>query len=136
RVSNERFHSKMSLGDHRSAQLVSQGIRRCALLGLGDGAVWADAASGLKPPGETQAIAKLFTNPQSAFTSGIVIGGQKFLATRADTDMIAARAGKIGLFLVKSSKAIVVVIHDDKIQAGTASTLAGKAADYFKEIGY
>jgi hypothetical protein len=64
------------------------------------------------------------------------VGGVKFLVTRAAEDTIAARKEARGLFLCKSDKAIVVALHDASMNAGTCSTLAGKAADYFKTLGF
>ncbi|KAK2961404.1 putative profilin I [Blattamonas nauphoetae] len=125
----------MSWGDHLNAQLVSKGVAKCALLGAADGAVWADSQSGLKP-GESAALAKLFSNPASAFQTGVTVAGVKYLCTRASEDTIAARKEANGLFLVKSNKAIVLALHDESMAAGTCNAFAGKAADYFKGLGY
>ncbi|KAH7815646.1 profilin [Monocercomonoides exilis] len=125
----------MSWIDHLNAQLVSKGVSACALLGAADGAVWADHGSGLSA-GEAQNIAKLFSNPASAFATGVMVGGVKFFCTRASDDTIAARKDQRGLFLCKSDKAIVVALHDETMNAGTCSTFAGKAADYFRSLGF
>jgi profilin len=138
----------MSWVDHLKAQLVTKGVQHCALVGL-DGSIWGEYSSGvwnvlqffcwsllqLTAP-EAKTIASVVKKPDSAFSTGIVVGGAKYLATRASDDLIAARKGQYGLFLIKTNKAVVLAIHDQTQDAGTISALAGKAADYFKSINY
>ena len=87
-------------------------------------------------PQEAVACANLLKHPSEAFGLGVTVAGTKYLVTRASDEVIAARKGSNGLFLYKSNKAIVLALHDETMNAGTCSTYAGKACDYFKGLGF
>ena len=77
----------------------------------------------------------LFTDPSSAFSNGVVVGGVKHLAIRADSRSIYGKKGSGGVVLVKTGQCILIGKYDDTIQPGQATTVVEKLGDYLIENG-
>jgi len=61
----------------------------------------------------------------------------KYFALKADDRSIYAKQGAGGAVLVKTSKAVLIGIYDDKVQPGQCANVVEKLADYLIiETGY
>jgi len=116
--------------------LVGTGkVAKGAILGL-DGNTWATSPGFKVSPAEGQGLAALFNNPGDAFTKGIHISGNKYLAVKADNRSIYGKKGPGGSVVVKTGKAVLVALYEEGQQPGNAASVVEKVADYLIENGY
>ena len=126
----------MSWQDYVDQQLLATGrVTEGAICGH-DGSVWA-ASAGYNVT-EGAAIAPLFANPSSAYSSGITLGGVKYKVVRADERSIYAKLGTDGAAVVKTGQSFVVGTYKGEkgIQAGQCNAVVEKLGDYLIENNF
>ncbi|GAT25090.1 profilin Pfy1 [Aspergillus luchuensis] len=81
-------------------------------------------------PQELQGIAAAFKDPNSAFGTGITIGGEKFVTIRADERSLYGKKGKEGIVVVKAVSCVMVAHHAENAQTTNAATVVENLVDY------
>ncbi|KAI3657905.1 hypothetical protein MP638_003542 [Amoeboaphelidium occidentale] len=108
----------MSWQQYVDGNLVGTGkITKAAIHGL-DGNPWATTAGFTVKPDEAKTLVKAFSDASGIRASGLLIGGEKFIALRADDRSIYAKKGANGVVCVKTKQAVIIGYYDDKIQPG------------------
>jgi profilin len=116
-------------------QLTAQGLKQGAIVGH-DGSQWAASAGFALKGDEGKKLASGFNDPNSALSAGIHVGGNKFLAIKADARSLYGKKGAGGIVVVKTGQAILIGVYDDTVQPGQAATAVEKLADYLIDNGY
>ncbi|KAH8110212.1 profilin [Phellopilus nigrolimitatus] len=126
----------MSWQAYVDTNLVGTGkIARAAILGL-QGGVWATSAGYNLSPEEQKAVVTAFTNPSQTQSHGIKLAGQKFFTLQASEQHVYGKKGPDGCVLVKTNQAVLVTEYAAPTQAGEATTVVERLADYLKSVNY
>jgi len=113
----------------------SKSITKAAIVGL-DGSRWATSKDLNCTPDEAKKLVAAFKNADAIRSGGLIIGGQKYFALKADERSVYGKQGPAGVICVKTGKCVLIGVYDDKIQPGNASNVVEKLADYLIENGY
>lgn len=105
-----------------------------------NGSRWASRGIELTVP----ECAAIYNADTSVCGTGLTLGGQKFAATRVDTEegSIIGKGkegntyGKGVLSIYKINTAFLIAIGDSDAQGGNVSIAVGSIADYLKDNGY
>ncbi|OJZ84475.1 hypothetical protein ASPFODRAFT_166247 [Aspergillus luchuensis CBS 106.47] len=81
-------------------------------------------------PQELQGLAAAFKDPASAFGTGITVGGEKFVAIKADDRSLYGKKGKEGIVVVKAVSCVMVAHHAENAQTTNAATVVENLVDY------
>eukprot|EP01114_Cavostelium_apophysatum_P012872 TRINITY_DN298_c0_g1_i1.p2 TRINITY_DN298_c0_g1~~TRINITY_DN298_c0_g1_i1.p2 ORF type:complete len:127 (-),score=28.44 TRINITY_DN298_c0_g1_i1:178-558(-) len=113
----------------------SKCVTKAAIVGL-DGNKWAGSSGFNVTADEAKKLVAAFKDASAIRAGGLVLAGQKYFALKTDDRSIYVKQGSAGAICVKTGKAVLVGVYDDKIQPGQASTVVEKLADYLIEQGY
>lgn len=119
----------------KSAECIKKG----AIIGSGDGGVWAKSSDFNASTDELGKLAQQFTNYQDIPQTGIVLEGVKFIVPRCEENIIFGKKMKSGVFVVKTNSAIIIAIFEegDSGQAGVATRgTVEKLAQYLRDSGF
>ncbi|KAL4900837.1 hypothetical protein BDW74DRAFT_90979 [Aspergillus multicolor] len=83
-------------------------------------------------PQEAQAIGSAFGDSTWAMQNGVTIGGEKFLAIKADDRSVYAKKGKEGVIIVRTPSCILVGHHAENVQTTNAAAAIEKVGDYLR----
>ncbi|KAN0042459.1 hypothetical protein ACTFIV_005024 [Dictyostelium citrinum] len=126
----------MSWQQYVDEQLVGAGLSQGAILSAADGGVWAKSAGISISPVEGTGLVALFKNPSSVFSSGVVVGGVKYMGIKGEESSIYGKKGAGGVVLVKTVQTIIVGVYDEKFQPGPAAVAVEKLGDYLRDNSY
>ncbi len=113
----------------------SKGASKAAIFGH-DGSKWATSAGFNPTADEVKKIVAAFKDAAGIRASGVIVGGVKYFAVKADERTIYAKKGAEGVCAVKTSKAVLISVHDDKITTPQCSKITEALADYLIEQGF
>ncbi len=71
-----------------------------------------------------------------AYGTGLHLAGERFVLTGADEKELKLKHGKEGVFIVKSTQAILIGHYHEAVQPGAANTVIGALGDYLVSVGY
>ncbi|KAL2914339.1 profilin, required for normal timing of actin polymerization in response to thermal stress [Polyrhizophydium stewartii] len=126
----------MSWSAYVDTNLIGTGkVTKAAIHGL-DGNVWATSKGFSVPVNEAQTIIKAFTDASGIRASGIILGGVKYFALRADDRSIYGKKDKSGLVLVKTKQAVLIAVYEEPIAPGEATKVVEALADYLISVNY
>ena len=115
--------------------LVDTGaVTQAAILGH-DGRTWASSAGFVVTPAQGRTLANAFSNPGS-IRSGFDLDRFHYVTLRADNRSIYGKKVSGGVIAVRTTQAILLGVHNEKIQLGTAANVVEKLADYLIGQGY
>ncbi|KAI6191457.1 Profilin [Aphelenchoides bicaudatus] len=119
----------------------NDGIRRAAIVGAADGAVWAKSQGGDREFRATDAelsnLVKAFGDITSIPTTGTDLEGVHYVVPRAEDNVIFGKKGKQGIVAMKTSSALLVAVFEGEAAAGSACrTAVEKLGNYLIESGY
>lgn len=118
------------------SSLVGSGkISAGAILGH-DGSIWASSPSLSMTPEETKTLTSAFLDPTKIRSEGFKISGVKYITIMSTDKEIYGKLGLCGIFCVKTGRAVVVGLYDDKMVSGEASKVVGSLADYLISVNY
>ncbi|RDW67315.1 profilin [Aspergillus mulundensis] len=83
-------------------------------------------------PQEVQAIGSAFGDSTWAMQNGVTIGGEKFLAIKADEQSVYGKKGKEGVIIVRTPSCILVGHHSEATQTTNAAAAIEKVGDYLR----
>jgi len=113
----------------------TKAVAKAAILGH-DGNKWAATAGFNVSAEEGKKLFQAYKDPSGIRAQGIHLAGSKYLALRADDRSVYGKQGAGGVITVKTNKAILIGVYDDKSQPGQAANVVEKLADYLIEQGY
>ena len=129
------LHCTMSWQDYVNTQLIGKDLKDAAICGH-DGNLWAKSENFNVTAGEIQAILQKYDNPSQLASSGLVLGGQKFLYLSGDDEVLRGKQGKRGVHLMKTNQTLLVGVYEAPMEPATAATVTEKLGDYLKGAGY
>lgn len=71
-----------------------------------------------------------------AYGTGLHLAGERYVLTGADEKELKLKQGKEGVFVVKSTQAILLGHYPETVQPGSANTVIGQLGDYLVSVGY
>ncbi|KAK3307101.1 profilin [Chaetomium strumarium] len=71
-----------------------------------------------------------------AYSDGIHVAGERYVATRIEDRHVYGRHGKTGICVVKTGQAILITHYGENAQAGNATQTVESLADYLIKHGY
>ncbi|GAB1211603.1 hypothetical protein ATERTT37_000726 [Aspergillus terreus] len=95
--------------------------------------VEASSAGFTLSPQELSGIAAVYQDPTSGFTNGLTIGGEKFVAIKADDRSIYGKKGKEGIVVVKAKSCVMIAHHGESVQTTNAATVVENLVDYINK---
>eukprot|EP00842_Homolaphlyctis_polyrhiza_P002316 jgi/Hompol1/3085/HPOL_003115-RA len=126
----------MSWQAYVDSNLVGTGkIARAAIHGH-DGSLWATSKGFSVSANEAQTIAKAFNDASEIRANGLLVGGTKYIALRADDRSIYGKKGNDGVVLVKTKQAILVAEYKEPVVPGEANKVVEQLADYLISVNY
>ncbi|PKS08956.1 hypothetical protein jhhlp_003569 [Lomentospora prolificans] len=118
--------------------LLKSGHLDKAAIIAGDGAsTWATATGFQVSASEGQALSKVLGGDNATvFSDGFHVGGERYVATKAEDRSLYGRQGRSGVVVVKTKQAIIIGHYGPDHQAGNAANVVEKLADYLIGVGY
>ncbi|KAL4762465.1 profilin [Aspergillus foveolatus] len=83
-------------------------------------------------PQEIQGIGSAFGDSTWAMQNGVTIGGEKFLAIKADDQSVYGKKGKEGVVIVRTPSCIMIGHHTEAVQTTNAAAAIEKVGDYLR----
>ncbi|PYI20799.1 Profilin/allergen [Aspergillus japonicus CBS 114.51] len=123
-------HSAIWQGYVDSSLMGSGQFDKAAILAYDFSDVEASSPGFTIAPQELTAVAAIFQNPSSAFTTGVVVGGEKFVTIKSDERSVYGKKGKEGIVIVKANSCVFVAHHGEAVQTTNAATVVENLADY------
>lgn len=117
--------------------LIATGkLDKAALYSRAGDSLWAQSGNFQLQPQEITAIAKGYDDPSELQSHGLHALGQKYFLLKADNRSIYGKHEAEGLIAVRTTQAIILAHYPEGIQAGEATTIVEKLADYLIQSGY
>ncbi|KAB8222496.1 putative profilin Pfy1 [Aspergillus novoparasiticus] len=82
---------------------------------------------------ELQGLAAAYADSAAAMANGIIVGGEKFVAIRADDRSLYGKKGKEGIIVVKAKSCVMVAHHGEDVQTTNAATVVENLVDYINK---
>ena len=107
-----------------------------AILGH-DGSIWAASPSlTALSPAECSTLLAAFTDPSTIRSAGFKLAGTKYITILSGDREIYGKAGAGGVCCVKTGRAVVVGVYDEKTVSGEAAKIVGALGDYLISVNY
>jgi len=124
---------------YTTALVGTRNVSFAAIVGF-DGAVWANSDAKKLPisAAETKALVAGFKDATPLRSSGLFVGGVKYITLGCDDTSIGGKKGTGGVCIAKTKKTVVIGVYsaESGIQAGPCNSSVQKmAADLIKK-GY
>lgn len=115
---------------------MASGVVKHAAIAGHDGNVWAKDDHFNPTEEDVLKIFKGFSDKNLLQTTGLTIGGERYIYLSGDEKIIRAKKAKIGVHCMKTKQAIVVALYEDPIQPQQCATVVEKLGDYLESCGY
>ncbi|ELR13784.1 profilin [Acanthamoeba castellanii str. Neff] len=79
---------------------------------------------------------EVVVSPDAVRANGLNLAGVKYLCIKADDRSVYAKKNATGVCCVKTSKAVLIALYDEKVQPGQCANVVEKLADYLIAQGY
>lgn len=117
--------------------LIATGkIDRAALYSRAGDSQWAQSQNLVLGGGEIQELAQGYDNPSELQAKGLHVQGQKYFLIKADDRSIYGKHDAEGIIAVRTKQTILIGHYPAGVQAGEATTIVEKLADYLISVGY
>ncbi|KAL2134669.1 hypothetical protein VTI74DRAFT_11180 [Chaetomium olivicolor] len=135
----------MSWQAYVDTSLIGSGhIEKAAIASAAGDSIWAASPNFSVSTDELKAIIAILKEEgkadaapvAKAFSEGIHVAGERYVATRIEDRHIYARKAKTGVCIVKTKQAILIGQYGENIQAGNATQTVEALADYLIGVGY
>ncbi|KAL4864318.1 hypothetical protein BDV12DRAFT_176310 [Aspergillus spectabilis] len=128
-------HSAIWQGYVDSSLMGSGQFDKAAIISYDFSGVEASTPGFSVSPQELQGLGSAFGDSTYAMQHGFTIGGEKFLAIKADDRSLYGKKGKEGAVVVRTASAILIGHHPESIQTTNAAAAIEKVADYINGAG-
>ncbi|KAK3318425.1 profilin, partial [Apodospora peruviana] len=120
--------------------LVATGhIDKAAIISAAGDSTWAASPGFTVSPAEMKSIVEILaggSGKDQAFSEGIHIGGERYVAFNVEDRHVYGRKGRTGIIIVKTGQAILIGHYGENVQAGNATQTVEALADYLVKAGY
>ncbi|KAI6243944.1 Profilin [Aphelenchoides fujianensis] len=118
----------------------SEGIKRGAIVGLNDGAIWARSQGDAEFKAtdvELRGLINGFNDINSVPAAGADLEGVHYVVPRVEENLIFGKKGRQGFFAAKTATAILIAVFEGEAAVGSAArTAVEKLAAYLQDSGY
>merc|ERR1712018_618083 len=125
----------MSWQQYVDSMMASKNMTHVGIFGL-DGASWAASEN---YPIDTNGIKNIIDalSDASKISNGLKVGSDRYILVRSDPNVsIMLKKGPNGVVAYKSSKSVIVAMHDQSNKAEITLTTIGKIVDYLSGHGF
>ncbi|KAF9894451.1 hypothetical protein FE257_007954 [Aspergillus nanangensis] len=84
-------------------------------------------------PQELASIVTAYSSVDNAFAHGFTVGGEKFVAIKADERSLYGKKGKEGIIIVKAKSCVMIAHHGEAVQTTNAATVVENLVDYINQ---
>jgi len=126
----------MSWQEYIDKQLMASGVVKHAVIAGHDGIIWAKSDKFNPIDDDMISVFKGFGDKGLLQTSGLTIGGERYIYLSGDDKIIRAKKGKIGVHCMKTKQAVVVALYEDPVQPQQCATVVEKLGEYLESCGY
>lgn len=98
--------------------------------------MWAQSNNLQLSQPEISSLATGYDNPSGLQSNGLHAQGQKYFLIKADDRSIYGKHEAEGLIAVRTKQTILIGHYPAGVQAGEATTIVEKLADYLISVGY
>merc|ERR1711871_276917 len=134
----------MSWDAYVTDQIIGSGCATAGcILGKEDGSPWAQSSEDISAGGADLAKWAASDDPEAphaTLPNGVTFMGKKWMILKGDTDddipTLCLKSGKEGAFACVTEQAIVLGVHDEKIQGGSCRSAVFNLAKYLKDNSY
>ncbi|KAL4890568.1 profilin [Aspergillus ambiguus] len=123
-------HSAVWQGYVDSSLMGSQQFDKAAITSYDLSGVEASSPGFSISPQELSGLAAIYKDPNSGFANGLTVGGEKFVAIKADERSIYGKKGKEGIVVVKAKSCVMIGHHPETVQTTNAATVIENLVDY------
>ncbi|KAJ3313838.1 hypothetical protein HDV04_001399 [Boothiomyces sp. JEL0838] len=85
---------------------------------------------------EIQGVLAAFKDATAIRANGLLVGGIKHIAIRADERSVYGKKGTGGVCCVKTKQAILIAMYEEPVQFGEATKVVEALADYLISVNY
>lgn len=125
----------MSWDSYRDTITNSGAAKMAAVVGL-EGGVWSATAGLNVTVEEIRVLIGGLTNPSTFQSSGVVVGGEKYMYLQSDDNQIQGKKGSSGISVAKAGKCLIIGVYGDGQQPGNCRTQVERIRDYLVTSGY
>lgn len=111
-------------------------IDKAALYSRAGDSLWAQSGNFQLEGLEIAELAKGFDDPSALQTSGLHLLKEKYFLLRADDRSIYGKLQEQGVVAVRTKQTILVAHYPAGVEAGSATTVVEKLADYLISVNY
>ncbi|VDN56785.1 unnamed protein product [Dracunculus medinensis] len=119
---------------------ASSSIRRAAIIGYPDGAVWArsEGSGEFKATdSELKKFVSLYDNIEKVPSVGCDLEGIHYIVPRSEDNLIFGKRDKTGIFAAKTKSAVLIACYEGDTAAGSEARVAVEdLAKYLSGLGY
>lgn len=126
----------MSWDSYRDSLIATGCVDKAAVCGADDGAIWSQSPAFNVTPAEAKAIVSGLKNPEPLRTSGVHLGGIKYMYLQSDDTQIQAKKGSSGVAVAKSNKCIIIGLYRDGQQPGNCRMQVERIRDFLLQNSY
>ncbi|KAL4945789.1 hypothetical protein BDV06DRAFT_184147 [Aspergillus oleicola] len=123
-------HSAVWQGYVDSSLMGSGQFDKAAIISADFREVEATSAGFTISPQDISSIGSAFGDSSYAMQHGFTLGGEKFLAIKADERSVYGKKGKEGVIIVRTPSCILVGHHSEAVQTTNAAAAIEKVGDY------
>ncbi|RHZ75853.1 hypothetical protein Glove_209g103 [Diversispora epigaea] len=126
----------MSWQEYIDNQLLATGkIVQAAIYGH-NGSLWATSKGFSLSSEEITTLNESFDNADKIQENGLYCNGVKYFTLSHDESNIHGKKGAGGVVSVKTNKAVIIGVYDDKTVPGAANKVVSDLGDYLKSLNY
>ena len=114
--------------------MVGCGCTGAAIVGL-DGSIWATCKLKLLQH-EPSTLLKGLENPELLQSHGIFANGTYYLTVLINPTFAYGRKGPSGIVVERTNTALLILTHDETLQSGECTRIAGSYGNYLRDLGY
>lgn len=126
----------MSWDSYRDNLLQSGNVKKVAIVGAQDGAVWTVSPGFQVSTQEAMTIANGFKNADVLRANGVVVGTEKHFYIQSDDKQIQGKKGPGGVSIAKSNLCIIIATYDESIQPGACRKTVEDMCDFLTSNNY
>jgi len=125
----------MSWDSYRDTITNSGSVSKAAIVGV-EGGVWSTSPGLDVTAEEIKAILSGLANPSTFQSSGVKVGGQKYMYILSDDNQVQGKQGATGVSIAKGVKCLIIGLYGEGQQQSNCRNQVERIRDYLLTVGY
>lgn len=130
----------MSWQAYVDTSLVGTGnVDKAAIFNSEGTSVWASSSGFTVSTTEIKEVVAAYKDSgevKQVQSTGLHVGGERFVVIKADDRSLYGKKGREGIVIVKTQQAILVTHYPETVQPGAATNTVESLGDYLIGVGY